>query len=36
MKMKKSDAKRSIIATRKTCNPNGVGLSHYVMVDAKK
>lgn len=33
---KKNDAKRPIIATRKSCNPNGTGLSHYVMLDAKK
>ncbi len=36
MKTNKSEAKRPIIATRKTCNPDGVGLSHYVMVDTKK
>ena len=29
-------AKPSIIATRKSCNPNGTGLSHYVMMDSKK
>ena len=33
---KKNDAKRPIIATRKSCSPNGTGLSHYVMLDAKK
>ena len=33
---KQSDAKRPIIATRKSCNPNGTGLSHYVMMDSKK
>jgi modified peptide precursor CbpA len=33
---KKSDAKRPIIATRKGCNANGTGLSHYVMMDSKK
>jgi modified peptide precursor CbpA len=35
MKTKKSNSK-PIIATRKSCNPDGVGLSHYVMVDTKK
>lgn len=25
-----------IIATRKSCNPEGVGLSHYVLMDRKK
>jgi modified peptide precursor CbpA len=32
----KNAAKRSIIATRKSCNANGTGLSHYVMMDTKK
>jgi modified peptide precursor CbpA len=36
MKTKKSDAKPAIIATRKSCNANGTGLSHYVMMDSKK
>jgi modified peptide precursor CbpA len=36
MKIKKNDARRPIIATRKSCNANGTGLSHYVMMDAKK
>ncbi len=25
-----------IIAVRKSCNPEGVGLSHYVLMDRKK
>ncbi|MEW5887619.1 MAG: modified peptide precursor CbpA [Pseudomonadota bacterium] len=25
-----------IIARRKSCNPDGVGLSHYVLMDRKK
>ncbi len=25
-----------IIAVRKSCNPDGVGLSHYVLMDRKK
>ena len=33
---RKNDTKRPIIATRKSCSPNGTGLSHYVMLDAKK
>ena len=24
-----------IIATRKSCNPDGIGLSHYVLMDKK-
>jgi len=24
-----------IIASRRTCNPNGVGLSHYILMDKK-
>jgi modified peptide precursor CbpA len=34
MKTKKNA--RPIIATRKSCNANGTGLSHYVMMDVKK
>ncbi|MHB1590268.1 MAG: modified peptide precursor CbpA [Sulfuricella sp.] len=25
-----------VIAVRKSCNPEGVGLSHYVLMDRKK
>lgn len=25
-----------VIAVRKSCNPDGVGLSHYVLMDRKK
>lgn len=25
-----------VIALRKSCNPEGVGLSHYVLMDRKK
>ncbi len=32
----KTTKKPSIIATRKGCDVNGTGLSHYVMMDAKK
>lgn len=24
------------IAVRKSCNPDGIGLSHYVLIDEKK
>ena len=24
-----------VIATRKSCNPDGIGLSHYVLMDKK-
>jgi modified peptide precursor CbpA len=36
MKTKKNEPRRSIIATRKSCDVNGTGLSHYVMLDSKK
>lgn len=36
MKTTTKAAKRPVIATRKSCNVNGTGLSHYVMMDAKK
>jgi modified peptide precursor CbpA len=36
MKTTKKAATRPIIATRKSCNVNGTGLSHYVMMDGKK
>lgn len=36
MKTTKTTAKRTIIASRKGCSPNGTGLSHYVMMDSKK
>jgi modified peptide precursor CbpA len=29
-------AQAPIIAVRKSCNPEGVGLSHYVLMDRKK
>ena len=35
MKTQKA-AKPAILATRKSCQANGIGLSHYVMLDAKK
>lgn len=34
--MKTTKTGKAIIATRKSCTPNGTGLSHYVMMDAKK
>jgi modified peptide precursor CbpA len=34
--MKTKKKARPIIATRKSCNANGTGLSHYVMMDVKK
>jgi modified peptide precursor CbpA len=36
MKTKKNANPRPIIATRKSCNASGTGLSHYVMMDTKK
>ncbi len=35
--MKKADskAKKSVIASRKGCKPNGTGLSHYILLDKK-
>jgi modified peptide precursor CbpA len=27
--------KKDVIATRKTCKADGVGLSHYILVDQK-
>lgn len=36
MKVQKSEAKPPIIATRKSCNVKGTGLSHYVMMETKK
>jgi modified peptide precursor CbpA len=36
VKAKTSTKKKEIVATRKTCKATGTGLSHYVMMDAKK
>ncbi|MBI4024026.1 MAG: modified peptide precursor CbpA [Verrucomicrobia bacterium] len=36
MKKKTQKAKKDIIAQRKTCKAKGIGLSHYVMMEAKK
>jgi modified peptide precursor CbpA len=36
MKTSPCNSKQSIVATRRSCQPNGTGLSHYVMVDPKK
>jgi modified peptide precursor CbpA len=36
MKAKKSNKKKDVIATRKSCKATGTGLSHYVLMDAKK
>jgi len=39
MKQKKTSKpteKKAVIATRRTCKATGVGLSHYVMPEAKK
>jgi modified peptide precursor CbpA len=36
VKTKKKANKPQIIATRKSCDANGTGLSHYVMMDTKK
>jgi modified peptide precursor CbpA len=33
---KKSNKKKDVIATRKGCKATGTGLSHYVLMDAKK
>ncbi|MBI3580625.1 MAG: modified peptide precursor CbpA [Nitrospinae bacterium] len=33
---KKKDAmKKDVIASRKSCNPDGTGLSHYVLMDKR-
>lgn len=32
----KASAPAPTIALRKSCNPEGVGLSHYVLMDRKK
>jgi modified peptide precursor CbpA len=36
VKTTNNSSKRTIIATRKGCDANGTGLSHYVMMDNKK
>lgn len=36
MKKKTAKLKKVVIAIRKTCNPRGIGLSHYVMMDTRK
>jgi modified peptide precursor CbpA len=36
VKTTNNSSKRTIIATRKGCEANGTGLSHYVMMDPKK
>ncbi|RME66828.1 MAG: modified peptide precursor CbpA [Verrucomicrobia bacterium] len=33
MQQKQNDTQKKIIAIRKTCRANGVGLSHYVLMD---
>ena len=34
-KNEKKTAKKDVIATRKACEANGVGLSHYILMDKK-
>jgi modified peptide precursor CbpA len=36
VKAKSSAKPKAVIATRKSCKATGTGLSHYVMMDAKK
>ncbi len=31
----KETKKKSVIASRKSCSPDGTGLSHYVLMDKK-
>lgn len=35
MKKKKEQTKKTVIASRKSCNPDGTGLSHYVLMDKR-
>jgi len=32
---KKKPAKKSVIASRKSCSAKGTGLSHYILMDEK-
>lgn len=32
---KKEAMKKDVIASRKSCNPDGTGLSHYVLMDKR-
>jgi modified peptide precursor CbpA len=32
----KAEPKKEVIASRKSCKATGTGLSHYVMMDAKR
>jgi len=36
LKKRKETAKKEIIAYRKSCDPKGTGLSHYIFSDVKK
>lgn len=35
MKKNEKNEKKDVIATRKACEANGVGLSHYILMDKK-
>jgi len=35
MKKESKNPKKSVIASRKSCNPDGTGLSHYVLMDKR-
>jgi modified peptide precursor CbpA len=34
--MKKPRRRRAVIAFRRTCQADGTGLSHYILLEAKK